>query len=74
MFEKIFFIFMCFCIELVVVEFCATFLARVLLHITSKNTLLLENRYFVCEFILMLLAHADCARHFSMPFVRSALQ
>jgi len=74
MFEKISFTFMRFCIELVVVEFCETFLARVSLHITSKNTLLLISRYFVCEFILMLLAHADCACHFSMPFVSSALQ
>ncbi len=58
-----FFTFMRFRIELAAVEFCVTFLARVSLHVTSKSTLLLVSRYFVCEFILMLLTHADCAHH-----------
>ena len=50
-------------IELAAVEFCVTFLAHVSLHVTSKSNLLLVSRYFVLEFILMLLAHAHCARH-----------
>ena len=49
-------------IELAAVKFSVTFLARVLLHVTSESTLLLVNRYFILAFILMLLAHVHCAR------------
>ena len=62
-FEKTFSTYLRFRIELPAVEYCERFLARVTLHTTSKSALLLISRYFVLEVILMLWAHAHCARH-----------
>ena len=62
-FEKTFYTYLRFRIELAAVEFCERFLARVTLHTTCKSALLLVCRYFVLEGILMLSAHAHCPCH-----------